>query len=363
MPVVDLVIAIGEQEHRRKVRNPTTEKSEHVERRTISPMHVIDHQERRRPRAELGEHGREHGVLVGAGRQGVGERPVSSSHRIPQRPQRARRQQVLAGRCEHPHIARERVEKSPDQAGLADPRVTQHQGGRTVPGDCSLDERRERAQPLCRSSRSAPTVRSSHSGHDPHSGLRLGSALASDGQPLPMPAVIGSDDSGGMSLPSIKSEHRFCRSTGCASCAPRRVSRRRTPRTGRVPGPARAASCSTRTWPRKRSRRPSPGHGAAARRLERALDEVGARLAERAADVTFVVGDVLDWRPDRSFDLWHDRAVYHFLVDGADRLRYVELAARTVRRGSGALVIAGFAGTGPAQCSGLPVSRALRQRV
>jgi SAM-dependent methyltransferase len=88
----------------------------------------------------------------------------------------------------------------------------------------------------------------------------------------------------------------------------------------------------------------------------RALDEVGARLAERTAAVTLVVGDVLGWQPDRSFDLWHDRAGYHFLVDAADQLRYVERAARTVRRG-GALVIAGFAEDGPAHCSGLPVSR------
>ena len=146
MPVVDLVVAIGEQEHRRQVRNPATEEPEHVERRTVSPMHVIDHQERRCPRAELGKHGREHGVLVGAGRQGIGERPVSSSHRVPQRPQGARRQQVLAGRREHTHIARERGEQFPDQAGLADPRVAQHQGGRTVPGHGSLDEGSQCAQ-------------------------------------------------------------------------------------------------------------------------------------------------------------------------------------------------------------------------
>jgi SAM-dependent methyltransferase len=88
----------------------------------------------------------------------------------------------------------------------------------------------------------------------------------------------------------------------------------------------------------------------------RALAEVGARLGERAAGVTFVTADVLDWRPDRSFDLWHDRAVFHFLVDPADQVRYIDLAARTVRRG-GALVIAGFAEDGPTHCSGLPVSR------
>jgi PPOX class probable F420-dependent enzyme len=88
----------------------------------------------------------------------------------------------------------------------------------------------------------------------------------------------------------------------------------------------------------------------------RALEEVGARLGQRAAGVTLVTGDVLDWRPDRSFDLWHDRAVFHFLVDPGDRMRYIELAARTVRRG-GALVLAGFAEDGPTHCSGLPVTR------
>jgi SAM-dependent methyltransferase len=88
----------------------------------------------------------------------------------------------------------------------------------------------------------------------------------------------------------------------------------------------------------------------------RSLDEVRARLGERAPAVTFVAGDVLRWHPDRRFDLWHDRAVYHFLVDAGDRRRYVELAGRAVRHG-GALVVAGFAEDGPTHCSGLPVSR------
>jgi SAM-dependent methyltransferase len=88
----------------------------------------------------------------------------------------------------------------------------------------------------------------------------------------------------------------------------------------------------------------------------RVLDEVRTRLGERAAAVTFVVGDVLTWEPDRQFDLWHDRAVFHFLVDVADQERYVRLAGRAVRRG-GALVVAGFAEDGPSQCSGLPVRR------
>jgi SAM-dependent methyltransferase len=88
----------------------------------------------------------------------------------------------------------------------------------------------------------------------------------------------------------------------------------------------------------------------------RALEKASARLGERAAGVTFVTADVLDWRPGRAFDLWHDRAVFHFLVDPGDQARYVDLAARAVRRG-GALVVAGFAEDGPTHCSGLPVTR------
>ena len=86
------------------------------------------------------------------------------------------------------------------------------------------------------------------------------------------------------------------------------------------------------------------------------LDEVRERLGEWAGQVTFVAHDLLTWEPDRRFDLWHDRAVFHFLVDVADQDRYVQLAGRTVRRG-GAVIVAGFAEDGPTQCSGLPVSR------
>jgi len=72
--------------------------------------------------------------------------------------------------------------------------------------------------------------------------------------------------------------------------------------------------------------------------------------------VTFVVGDVLTFAPNREYAVWHDRAVFHFLTAAADRARYVELARRAVRPG-GRLVIATFADDGPTHCSGLPVSR------
>jgi len=66
--------------------------------------------------------------------------------------------------------------------------------------------------------------------------------------------------------------------------------------------------------------------------------------------------DVLSWRPDRPYRLWHDRALNHFFSDPVDRQRYVDLAAATITRG-GHLVVAAFAPDGPDTCSGLTVHR------
>jgi len=80
------------------------------------------------------------------------------------------------------------------------------------------------------------------------------------------------------------------------------------------------------------------------------------RLGERAGQVTFLTGDLLSWQPLRTYDAWHDRAVFHFLVDHADRERYLQLVARAVAPG-GVLVVGTFAADGPTECSGLPTAR------
>ena len=88
----------------------------------------------------------------------------------------------------------------------------------------------------------------------------------------------------------------------------------------------------------------------------RALDLVRRRLAARAAAVTLVRADVLDWQPDRTFDLWHDRAVFHFLTAAGARSRYLRTAELAIPPG-GAVVVATFAPDGPPRCSGLAVRR------
>lgn len=73
-----------------------------------------------------------------------------------------------------------------------------------------------------------------------------------------------------------------------------------------------------------------------------------------SSDVEWTVADIRSWRPLRTFRLWHDRAVFHFLTDPADRGHYYERAATGIESG-GFLVIGTFAADGPSECSGLPV--------
>jgi ubiquinone/menaquinone biosynthesis C-methylase UbiE len=82
-----------------------------------------------------------------------------------------------------------------------------------------------------------------------------------------------------------------------------------------------------------------------------------ARLGERAGGVQWVEGDVTQVAlPQNHFDVWHDRAVFHFLTDLWDRRRYLDLAAASLKSG-GHLVLATFSHDGPTKCSGLETVR------
>lgn len=88
-----------------------------------------------------------------------------------------------------------------------------------------------------------------------------------------------------------------------------------------------------------------------------ALAVARKRLGDKSEEVTWVEADVTQVNlPKHSIDLWHDRAVFHFLTDEADRRAYVAQVKCTVKPG-GHLIVATFASDGPAQCSGLPVRR------
>ncbi len=89
---------------------------------------------------------------------------------------------------------------------------------------------------------------------------------------------------------------------------------------------------------------------------EGALAASRARLGDRAAAVSWVVADITRWQPPRGYDVWHDRAVFHFLVEPGERLAYLE-SLRTGLKDGGHAIIGTFAPDGPEKCSGLPVQR------
>jgi hypothetical protein len=87
-----------------------------------------------------------------------------------------------------------------------------------------------------------------------------------------------------------------------------------------------------------------------------ALQRARRRLGSRAATPIWIEADVTsDWSV-KPMDIWHDRAVFHFLVDADERRRYVERLRATLKVG-GAAILATFAPDGPERCSGLPVCR------
>lgn len=86
------------------------------------------------------------------------------------------------------------------------------------------------------------------------------------------------------------------------------------------------------------------------------LDIARGRLGAMAERVRWLVTDLAWWCPSRTYQVWHDRAVFHFLTTPEARARYLQVLAEATEPGSIA-VLATFAPDGPPQCSGLPVLR------
>jgi len=88
-----------------------------------------------------------------------------------------------------------------------------------------------------------------------------------------------------------------------------------------------------------------------------AIESAKSRLGERAGRVQWMAADITSVDlPQRAYDLWHDRAVFHFLREETDRRRYVAAVRRSVKPG-GHLLLATFGPEGPTRCSGLDVVR------
>lgn len=87
-----------------------------------------------------------------------------------------------------------------------------------------------------------------------------------------------------------------------------------------------------------------------------ALQRIKTRLGGLARNVTWITADITQWHPARTWDVWHDRAVFHFLTDPTAQDAYIAALKEATVMGS-TVIMATFALDGPERCSGLPVQR------
>lgn len=89
---------------------------------------------------------------------------------------------------------------------------------------------------------------------------------------------------------------------------------------------------------------------------QNAIERIKTRLGNKASQVTFIVSDVLDFAPEVSFDVWHDRASFHFLTTEQEIGIYQKLVANSIHK-NGYLFIGTFSENGPLKCSGLEIAQ------
>lgn len=86
------------------------------------------------------------------------------------------------------------------------------------------------------------------------------------------------------------------------------------------------------------------------------LEKAKHRLGSKAYGVSFIESDVTEFQPGTQYDLWHDRATFHFLTKKNQIQKYLEIAALAIKPG-GNLILSTFSRNGPAKCSGLNIQQ------
>ena len=87
-----------------------------------------------------------------------------------------------------------------------------------------------------------------------------------------------------------------------------------------------------------------------------AIEKAKLRLAEKSELSKWIVSDIREFEPNSQYDLWHDRAAFHFLTEEKDIRNYVETAKKGITE-NGLMIIGTFSDNGPNTCSGLPVTQ------
>ena len=95
---------------------------------------------------------------------------------------------------------------------------------------------------------------------------------------------------------------------------------------------------------------------------EKAIDRIKSRLGVKCENVTFIVSDILDFNPLESYDLWHDRASFHFLTEQNQIDKYAEIVSKSIQD-KGKMIIGTFSENGPKKCSGLEITQYSREKM
>lgn len=95
---------------------------------------------------------------------------------------------------------------------------------------------------------------------------------------------------------------------------------------------------------------------------ELAIEKAKKRLGEKSSLVQWVVSDVVDYSNTNSFDLWHDRATFHFLTNAPETEAYVKNANTSIKNG-GYMIVGTFSENGPDTCSGIPIQQYSKEKL
>ena len=88
----------------------------------------------------------------------------------------------------------------------------------------------------------------------------------------------------------------------------------------------------------------------------KAIERARERLDDKAAQVKWIVKDIVHFTPDQKYDLWHDRATFHFLINQDEQDKYLDMVHKYLTT-DGYMVLSTFSEDGPDKCSGLPVQQ------
>ena len=92
----------------------------------------------------------------------------------------------------------------------------------------------------------------------------------------------------------------------------------------------------------------------------KALERAKERLGNKAGKVNWIVSDIVAFKPETQYDIWHDRAAFHFLTTPEQKAKYIEIAENTVQQ---YMVIGSFSESGPLKCSGLEITQYTEEKM